>query len=59
MSGSDKSFAAFLMVLAAMLIVLGVVIFPHRDEVPAPTAATGGGREVPAPGNPPVPVSKK
>lgn len=54
---NDRFFGGLLMLLAAVLVTLGVTIFPHRDTVPAPTAATGGGREVPAPGNPPTPVA--
>jgi len=54
--GSDRFFAGFLMLAVAALITIGVIIFPHRDRVPEPSAATGGSREVPAPGNPPTPV---
>lgn len=54
--GNDRYFAGFLLLLAAFLVTLGITIFPHRDTVSAPTAATGGSREVAAPGNPPRPV---
>lgn len=54
---NEKGFAGLLLLLAAFLVTLGVTIFPHRETPPAPTAVTGGSREVPAPGNPPTPVA--
>lgn len=55
-AADERYFAGFVLLLAAVLVALGVTIFPSRDTVPAPTAATGGSREVPAPGNPPTPA---